>query len=615
VTKFFEPINVSATHIYHSALELSPFSSIVRRLYYHWRHNPFPRVAIGTPDSWDQSLALPYLHGSNTSPALCGPHTFQPLHSSHTLPAYTWSPCGQFIAVHAKECVEIHDPLSLELLSTLQPPRPTSQLTGMLAYSPDGCSLASLSSSSLIIWDIQTGGVAKEITCNGTTVGSLVWSSDGRTVSTMAHDHGLDVHTYDIASGSSLAPVKLFLSSMPHLWAHSMSLRAATVRWEGQTFKIDILKVGSVPTKVESIPTNVESFHVNLGAANSWGNFFSVKYYQVLAFSSATYYISVTCSDELIIFDIRNSRHLLKQRGNFHSHCFSFDGSLFIASSDSTSVHVWKYTSTHYTPWREFSSFTCLSPCFSPTLSSILGHFKSTLQVLHLDNPSMVTYPHSHRLLATSSSCGTYVVTGHVGGSTITITNLLSQTPSHTIDVGMKVEMFALTGNILLVEGPKTIGAWQLTEKVVETFGHGSTGHHNRIWTIQFPSLLFVVEGQTVTICDGVKREPLYIYNTGIGELLKLTQAPLPNADTHTLTGMHHGHHYPHYWDSVRQKNTWSVSETMLQEGWVKSPEGKCWLWVPVKWRKSNDIHWFHNIRTLWLRSIGPGLEKVIIKF
>ncbi|KAF9649802.1 hypothetical protein BDM02DRAFT_3094169, partial [Thelephora ganbajun] len=33
VRTFFEPISVSATHIYHSALELSPFSSIVRKRY------------------------------------------------------------------------------------------------------------------------------------------------------------------------------------------------------------------------------------------------------------------------------------------------------------------------------------------------------------------------------------------------------------------------------------------------------------------------------------------------------------------------------------------------------------------------------------------------------
>jgi WD40 repeat protein len=155
MTKFFEPINVSATHIYHSALELSPLSSIVRRLYYHQRHTPYPRVVVGTPDSWDQSLALPYV-GS-----------IWILH---------WSPCGQFVAVQTEKAVEIRDPLSFELLSTLQPTEPTSQLMGALAYSPDGHSLASLSNTSLIIWDIQTGGVAKEIPCDKTSGGSVVWS-------------------------------------------------------------------------------------------------------------------------------------------------------------------------------------------------------------------------------------------------------------------------------------------------------------------------------------------------------------------------------------------------------------------------------------------------------
>ena len=32
VITFFEPISVSAIHIYHSALELSPLSSIVRQI-------------------------------------------------------------------------------------------------------------------------------------------------------------------------------------------------------------------------------------------------------------------------------------------------------------------------------------------------------------------------------------------------------------------------------------------------------------------------------------------------------------------------------------------------------------------------------------------------------
>jgi hypothetical protein len=67
VTKFFEPINVSATHIYHSALELSPLSSIVRRLYYHQRHTPFPRVA-----GWN-----PRFMGPESGPSLCGQSKYE----------------------------------------------------------------------------------------------------------------------------------------------------------------------------------------------------------------------------------------------------------------------------------------------------------------------------------------------------------------------------------------------------------------------------------------------------------------------------------------------------------------------------------------------------------
>src|SRR5882757_6097745 len=77
VTNFFEVINVSATHIYHSALELSPLSSVVRRIYYPHQPYPLPRAVVGIPDLWDPSTAVPTKH----------PHHI----------SATWSPCSQFI--------------------------------------------------------------------------------------------------------------------------------------------------------------------------------------------------------------------------------------------------------------------------------------------------------------------------------------------------------------------------------------------------------------------------------------------------------------------------------------------------------------------------------------
>jgi hypothetical protein len=595
VTKFFEPINVSATHIYHSALELSPLSSIVRRLYYHQRHAPFPRVA-GTPDSWDQSLTLPYARSE---------------HRSYTWSAYTWSPCGQFIAVQTKGFVEIHDPLSFELLSTLQPTKPTSQLIGTPAYSPDGHSLASLSNTSLIIWDIQTGGVAKEILCDETPVGLLVWSPDGGTVNAMVGEWGKTVHAYDIASGTQLTLGELYSSSIHYLWVHNTFLRAITVLENGQAHRINILEAGSVFTEVES-------FYIDLRAKNTWVEFFSEKkYYRAVAFSPAAYHISMTCGDEILVLDLRDSCHLLKQRGDFHSHCFSSNGSLFAASLGSTSFHVWKCTFSHYTPWREFPSSTCFSPCFSPSLSSVLGHSNDTLQVLQLVDPTMVACPNNHGPLIALPSCGTYIVTGHIGDSTITIVNLLSLSPSHSIDTGMNIKMFALTGRVLLVEGPKTIAAWWLTDDgtVEGVSGDMRAGYHNRIWTIpKSPTLRFVVKDQTVAVQDYVKERLIHKYHTGTGEVLGFTPTLPPSGLPYSLTEMYNNSHSPGNWVSLNQQKTWSLSEVMLQGGWVKSLKGEHWLWMPVKWRKP--------LQTLWL--YDPGIlcfylesdhEKVLIKF
>jgi WD40 repeat protein len=214
VTKFFEPINVSATHIYHSALELSPLSSIVRRLYYHQWHTPLPRVVAGTPGSWDQTTAISQKDRYNSC---------------------TWSPCGQFFATQAQQVVEIWDPLTFELLSTLT--TPDAHLIGGPAYSPDGLSLASLSNTSLIIWDIQTGGVAKEIRHDTTRHASLVWSLDGGTICTIFGDWfggPWTVYTCNVTLDTRLSYGTLHSREKPYL-----CVRATLAPWDANRLITD----------------------------------------------------------------------------------------------------------------------------------------------------------------------------------------------------------------------------------------------------------------------------------------------------------------------------------------------------------------------------------------
>ena len=608
VTKFFEPINVSAVHIYHSALELSPLSSIVRRLYYHQRRSPFPRVVAGTPDAWDKSIHI---------------------NDGNYCPSYTWSPCGQFIAVQVRHNVEIRDSLSSELLSTLA--RPNAYPNGQLAYSPDGHSLASLFDTSLTIWDIQTGGVAKEIENGLTNNLLLTWSLDGATICAIFHvtswfqDRSLDgnydyvLHMYDVASGTTLSSATLRSRGGPHLWAHGTSFRVITVERNDQALTIQTFEAGSIFTKVES--SCIES----CGPDDKIGSF-----------SPATYRLSVANSvrNQVRILDIRKSECLLEEFGEDGKfvpssegsppHCFSPDGNLF-ATPSLSSIHIWKYASGRYTPWRNLPvrttfAFNLLSHQFSPTSSSILGCSNGPLQVWRLDGPPAAAHLDDRSPFAILSYRGTYIVTGRVGGNTVTITNLHSQTPPQYIDTNMTIGMLALTDNVLLVWGSGELVAWRLTEMgmVSGVFADRRAGRSDNIWIVSNPGPRFWVGGETVVI-EG-RGVGVHSYHMGTGEL---TQAPLdPRGRRYDPIEMQHCLHYPNYCNSDEQSippeddwsgvnwpgnyllddsprrywpgdewpgDAWQVTRAgrraTVEEGWVKDFKGKHRLWIPVEWR------------------------------
>jgi len=205
ITKFFEPINLSARHIYHSALELSPQTSIVQENYHcHPSQGLKPRVVCGLPSSWDQPVIIRGDHKS-----------------------YTWSPCGQFFSVLGTTSIDVWDSLTLEKCSSLQLTEPNKGILdhspNVLAYSPDGHSLATYdySSKAINIWDTQTGGVIEKI--GGRAINcspsSVVWSLDGTIICTVypGVSNIWDVYTHYIALGGSVSIHKLPSISKPFL--------------------------------------------------------------------------------------------------------------------------------------------------------------------------------------------------------------------------------------------------------------------------------------------------------------------------------------------------------------------------------------------------------------
>ena len=470
--------------------------------------------------------------------------------------------------------------------------------------------------------------MAREIECGAIDDVSLTWSLDGATICTIAHayhdqntdtmfqprDYKIDtecaVHVYDVTSGTTLSSSTLQSRGKPHLWAHNTSFRVFAVEQGDQAFIIDTFEVGSVLTKVKS-------FHVKPRGERD----------KIESFSPTTYRISISTSvrDQLRILDIRNSECLLEAsdadnpfRSGFH--CFSSDGSFFAVSSFS-GVHTWKYTSGRYTLWREFpvwnaSAFDYSTFQFSPASSSILSRYGGSLKVWRLDGPPIVAHPNSRVAPAVISHCGTYIATGYPNNGTVTITNLLSPTPSQFIDTDMHIYGLGLTGNVLLVEDGLKLVAWRLTKTgIVDGVSAGRrAGRDESIWTVSARCAWLSVEDQTAIIVDeegGVIR----VYHTGTGEALAQT-SPHPRGCEDHLTRplycQHYLHHRPLYKQSIPPEDEWPVTLVALEEGWVKDLEGKHRMWVPVDWRADLDgAGWLRNTTLL----LYPSGMTVIVTF
>ena len=585
MTRFFEVIKVSATHIYHSALELCPTSSIVRKLYYHCRITRSPKVIVGTPESWAKTIAT---SGGEEYHGPC-----------------IWSPSGQFVAARTRRAVEIRNQLTLELITTLQPPETIPDLTGPLAYSPDGRSIACTSNIAIIIWDIQTGVAAKESKRKATTT-SLVWSSNGGTICTVDTEDSatFTVHTYSVSPGTASSCGTLQSKCKPLLWTVDESFRVMTAVWgESNSKAIDIFEVESTLTKIESLSLRL------IGPISD------------MSFSPTTGRISTLCHRRLSIFNIRKPRNPdnLPDKAKFTSQCFSSDGSFFAASM-ANMVYVWKYDSGHYTLyWKsQFQDLHDPSLQFSPTpSSSILGCSKKILRVLRLHE--LPTAPETRRWQYVQlSRSGTRVATAHETETTVTTTDILAQTPPQFIDTGMQIKGLFLTGNVLLVEGSNEFVAWLLTE---EGLVNGVTddrrvGFGEKCWTVLFDSPQQVRVKGKIGVIGEKYRDKSHVYCTDTGkEVLNSRKRPhsVPDGTNISHSGRNHLHFHGLPQCNAPLEDRWQTSLATVREGWVKDAEGKHRFWVPVEWRTDWDPEdWLHDV-TIQFGTIGG--RPVLIKF
>ena len=560
-------------------------------MYYDQFHGiaRLPRVMIGNPDSWDPTVSF----SDKDSYKSC-----------------TWSPCGRFVAAQTETAVEIRNQLTFQLLAVLRPPKNNPPPKGAVAYSPDGRSLACSFSDGIVIWDVQTGGVARSIECRS-GMGSLVWSLDGRTIAaTFFGDKISSVRTYDVASSAQLfeSSTKYDTEFVCRPWAHEKSFRAMTLPWppSGSDLKASISELG--PTRIK-----IEPLHVSFPSSSA------------LAFSPSTHRFSTSGGGKLCIMDARNSHPLLEESGDFSPLRFSSDGSLFAAARGNC-FRVWKYTSDRYLPLGDFllphipfSSSSELRLQFSPTSASILSRCGNVLQVWRLDSPPATVQ--TRRQLVAISRSGRYIATAHESQSAVTITDLYSQTPSQFIDTGGEIEGLVITGNVLLVAFSDKVVGWLLTEegRVHGVVDNKRAGNSDSVWTITSSSLpskslCFRASGQVGLI--GTEASYTFPYHTGTGGVSYCIQGN--QQSSLAWISFYKPSDYQEYnylrHDGTPPKDGWLASRaTTGKAAWVVDSEGKHRFWVPVEWRAPWDPKNCHqDIATLFTRI---GDHPVIIKF
>ncbi|KAF9789341.1 hypothetical protein BJ322DRAFT_1018021 [Thelephora terrestris] len=598
ITNFFEVINASATHIYHSALELSPLSSIIRKNYYYKQQHNSPRVVVGVEDAWEPTSATSTKNSYYIS--------------------FTWSPSGYLLAVVAKEGVEIWDALTLKLLSTLHSSKATAEFRCGLAYSPDGHSLATCFDASIVVWDTQTGGEVTKIHCEVAGNGlELVWSLDGKSICAVSPNvsGNITVHTYDTVSGKTLAQDILQTSHSPLIWACGKLFRIATTAQDHRDQIINIFEVGSTLAKVESFPLPPTA--------------------SLLVISPVTYRVALKIpgdhnhQPELLILSLHNSEVLLRATGSYWHSNFSPGADLFAAFGRDY-LSIWRYTSGHYIHWREFRQ-TPGPLQFSPSSSSILVCSGVLLHVLNLDHFTTVctanspVTPQSQPLDAFSPN-GTFIATAHCRSNTIKITNLSCQIPtlSQSIDTELEISAMVLTGNVLLAKSSDKIVAWLLTEEgaVDGIIGNTMADRNDSLWEVSLPL-------QAPTTVRGARRDEklleffvrdeiaaismygytIHVYHIGTGDVLKPVEASkLQEYDWYLFDNNKQNGCNKYYHDLYQHQsapdNEWPVSQATLQQGWVKDPEGRCRLWLHPSWRSgANNVDWIKNATTLRLRN------------
>ena len=629
----FEVINISAPHIYHSALLLSPRMSIVHQLYKQYTR-PFARVIHGLPESWEPISATLYCIDS--------------------IGDAVWSPCGKFIAVPRDGSTDILDAGTLSQLNTFEYPPGFDGKD--LCFTPDGCFLTRFSPGGPLSWDIQTGGPlgTSPFLHNQFPLYSFssTYSIDGKMIA-VAHenppqdckdgnDHcshnnsysitifnlfGTLMHTHNVPEGPIIPPI----------WTQGQCFQFATM-------KPSFITIWEVAFSSTCRPTEVKSLPVPDEIADG----------EKFLFFPTLSRLAFTLRDTIQIWDARASKFLLKTLPEFQP-CkplaagyyppswgsFSFNG-CFFACIVTTGVYIWKESPSGYILHQNLvfpTPVRSMAPHFSPNGKSIIIthdskiHLWPTIDQILPPHDSPTGGDDGHDFVLGFSPNEPLVAFVPWAKSMIKILDLQSGDLLLATDMSVEICCMWMTENTVVAVGENgDIVSCDLSGES-HTFKPGANIKNSVLTTIfndsvQYPSVGIL--GTAVSVSPDLSwiAVPVYTYPRDAGQYflvvcdistgrclgsIKTTTLPTPvfSLDGHWIRNTDGNSMY--MWEIFEDSGSGAIELGPLGEvvcppelfpfdstcgyevtddKWVLSPTQERLLWLPQHWRS----YWKHRI-------------------
>lgn len=595
VTTFFEVISTSSPHIYHSAIPLSPRSSLIWELYGSLA-NPLVRFVQGVPISWDLYTA--------TYTGVIG--------------AVTLSPCGSFIAVvpYSPEGAQILDAVTMEQLSVTCPRPQTKPRFGTLMFSPDSGSLAFYHDDPkyLVSWDLQTGGLTSsiEIDENIGLFERMIYSECGTILGLLFIEHdSYTIYTYGVLAGTPISSYS-GKGQVMGIWTHNECLQYATLDQE-------LITIWEGTFTLRQPPMVVKSLDISYGIYSS-GSF---------VFNPTLSCIAFTFAQKVQVWNIQDSTCLLSfpvHAGYGPGLSFSSDGHFFAyIIQDGSMIYIWKETPTGYILHQQLipNASATSPPLFSHDGKYILVQCGPTaFQLWHTE---VLSIPHSDPSISslqqsTSNftieffSEGELALVTKVGNKAVQVLNLSLGISPLTIHVDMAVFAMRVVESTIFIVCPGTVFTWSIPEAGdIDSLSNIANGTLKI--TFEYSGELQAASispnsHYMATITKSGLFQHLNVYDMNTGACLGSTGTNgaviwfIPDSSSIWCSSIEgnwnwqefikEGQSYIKPKDQALLKDQpgglpWNSTHSyeVTNDGWILSPSKKQLLWLPHRWRLS----------------------------